>query len=147
MGAKTDITQAPTMTPQQKALLDSMMRGVSGQLQGFPLGEGWAGPSFDSYRPGSGYGGSTFNMGRPATPAGPLGPIRGGGAPVATAPGAGGGFNPMMAALNGMARVPSATAPQPSNPGAVNPFSPAAYSNREQLVSPLVNPFRRNLGG
>lgn len=52
MGAKTKITQAPTVTPEQKALLDSQMRGVYNMMQGFNLGAGWGGPSFESYNPG-----------------------------------------------------------------------------------------------
>lgn len=141
MGAKTQVTQAPTLTPEQKALLDSQMRGVMGMMQGFNLGAGWGGPSFESYNPGAGYGGKTFDMSKPAT--GSAARVR---ATVQKPslqqpPG-----NPMFAALQSIARIPSA-AGQPGAPGLVNPASAASYSNRENLVAPVVNPFRRNLGG
>jgi len=142
MGAKTKITQAPTVTPEQKALLDSIMRGATAQMQGFNLGAGWGGPSFQSYNPGVGYGGTRFDMspkaaGRPRI----LSRSMHEPAPAAAAP-----VNPSLMALQSIARVPGA-AGQPGQAGMVNPMSPAAYANRENLVSPVVNPFRRNLGG
>jgi hypothetical protein len=39
--------------------------------------------------------------------------------------------------------IANATPPTIAN----NPFGLGAYSNRDALVKPLVNPFRRNLGG
>jgi hypothetical protein len=54
--------------------------------------------------------------------------------------------NPMLAALQSIA-VPSAPGLSGGAPGMVSPTSPAAYANRENLVTPVVNPFRRNLGG
>lgn len=140
MGAKTSVTQAPTLTPEQKALLDSQMRGVMNSMQGFNLGTGWGGPSFESYNPNVGYGGMKFDTSLGATRAGStVNPM----ARLTAKPAQ--QTNPMLAALQSVA-VPSA----PGMPGGagrmVNPTSPTAYSNRENLVSPIVNPFRRNLG-
>jgi len=153
LGAKTNIDQASTLTPEQKVLMDSMMRGVTDQMQGFILGEGWGGPSFSSYNSGSGYGGKAWNTARPVA-------LTGAGArPEAGRPGAdpregganGGGGNDRGRSLTGqaiagMAPIASAPGTGPSGPGGfVNPF--ASYSNRDQIVNPIVNPFRRNLGG
>jgi hypothetical protein len=144
MGPKTNISTAPTLTPEQKVLLDSMMRGVTDQMQGFEFGEGWAGPSFDSYANGAGYGGKPWTDDRSGA-AGGASPIGGGITPQAP------GRLPMTTRANASAMppmaVPAAKPIQASNPNNVNPFGMAAYSNREQLVSPIVNPFRRNIGG
>lgn len=147
MGAKTKITQAPTLTPEQKALLDYQIRGVMGMTQGFNLGTGWGGPSFESYNPRVGYGGQMFDMGpAPAAGAGQAG-LGGPPAPKqAPAPAARASFNPMMAALQSVA-IPGSPGIPGGAPGMVSPTSAAAYSNRENLVSPFVNPFRRNSGG
>jgi hypothetical protein len=128
MGAKQKITQAPTMTPEQIALLNSMMRGATNQMQGVQLGQTWGGP------------GTTSRQGIGGTPWNPSAPAQGGGsnpftqflglpeAPIAGAPGAPGGL--------------------PGRSGSViDPFGTAGYSNRDNLVNPIVNPFRRNLGG
>lgn len=140
MGAKTKVTQATTLTPEQKALLDSNIRGVMSMMQGFNLGTGWGGPTNESYNPNVGYGGMKFNtQARPASsgsrPVGP-GQLR---QPS-------GGVNPAMAALESIA-IPGAPGATGGAPGLVDPRSPAAYANRENLVTPVVNPFRRNLGG
>lgn len=138
MGAKTKIEQAPTLTPEQKVLLDYMMRGATNQMQGFILGEGWGGPSFESYEPGSGYGGKAWDTSKPASGSGAgrggrTGGRRGGGPESATG-----------AAIASMP-IPSAPGTAPVKPGFVNPY--ASYSDRDKLVNPVVNPFRRNLGG
>jgi len=124
MGAKTKITQAPTMTPEQLALLSSMMRGSTNQMQGVSLGQSWGGP------------GTTSRQGAGGTPWDPS-------------------INPVSEFLGpgGMPQAPIAGAPavpggQQGGSGAmVNPFGLAAYSNRDNLVNPIVNPFRRNIGG
>jgi hypothetical protein len=152
MGAKTKVNQAPTVTPEQKALLDAQMRGVYNAMQGFNLGAGWAGPSFGSYDPQAGYGGMRFDMtsGGAPLPQPKIPPhiqaMRGmmAARPQQSAPAQ---ANPMMAALQSVARIPGAPGQVGGAPGVVNPTSAAAYSNRENLVSPVVNPFRRNLGG
>jgi hypothetical protein len=131
MGAKTKITQAPTMTPEQLALLNSMMRGATNQMQGVQLGQTWGGPGTTSRQ---GIGGTQWNPSAPAQ---------------------GGGSNPFTQFLGpgGMPQAPIAGAPavpggQQGGSGAmVNPFGLAAYSNRDNLVNPIVNPFRRNIGG
>lgn len=132
MGAKQKITQAPTMTPEQLALLNSMMRGVTNQMQGFTLGQTWGGPGTSSR---AGFGGKAWDTG--GTPS----------------------VNPWFQAIAntrprgavGMPQAPipgAPVGPAGMNPGqAPNPFMLAAYSDRNQLVSPIVNPFRRNLGG
>jgi hypothetical protein len=139
MGAKTDVSSVSTLTPEQKVLLDSMMRGVTDQMQGFQFGEGWGGPSNESYGNGSGYGGKVWSpggAGQPWSRGGANGPGMTTRAISAAAP-----------PQQGMAPVPAANPVQASNPNNLNPFGMAAYSNREQLVSPIVNPFRRNIGG
>lgn len=138
MGAKVKTTQATTLTPEQKALLDSQIRGVMGMIPGFNLGTGWGGPTNESYDPKVGYGGMQFNTGRPAQGGGPVGPrqLR---RPLSQA-------SPAMAALESIA-IPGAPGAAGGAPGLVDPRSPAAYANRENLVTPVVNPFRRNLGG
>lgn len=138
MGAKTKVTQATTLTPEQKALLDSQIRGVMGMMQGFNLGTGWGGPSNQSYDPRVGYGGMPFNTRGPASGGGPVGPAQ------LRQPA--GRANPAMAALESIA-IPGAPGAAGGAPGMVDPRSPAAYANRENLVTPVVNPFRRNLGG
>ena len=152
MGAKTNVSQAPTVTPEQKALLDSMMRGVYNQMQGFNLGAGWAGPSFESYNPGAGYGGKAFDMTAKGAPVPPSFQARMtdkfrnvfdrmGGARQA---------NPYLAVLQSIARpaaAPGAPGAAGGPGGVLSPTSTAFYNNRENLVSPVVNPFRRNLGG
>ena len=45
------IIQAPTMDPEQKAMLLDLISGVMGNLQGYPLGEAYGGPGLSSYRP------------------------------------------------------------------------------------------------
>lgn len=139
MGAKTKVTQATTLTPEQKALLDSNIRGVMSMMQGFNLGTGWGGPTNESYNPNVGYGGMRFDMRKPGAPSG--GPIT----PNQLRQPAG-RQNPAMAALQSIA-VPGAQGMTGGAPGLVDPRSTAAYSNRENLVTPIVNPFRRNLGG
>lgn len=144
MGAKTKITPTSTLTPEQKALLDSQMRGVYNAMQGLNLGAGWGGPSFESYNPGAGYGGSKFDMTTGGAPLPTPAPSRP--RPWSPAQAQSSQQNPMLAALQSVSRIPSAPGAIGSA-GMVNPTSPTAYSNRENLVSPLVNPFRRNLGG
>jgi hypothetical protein len=137
MGAKTKATTAPSMTREQMALLNSMMRGVGNQMQGISLGQTWGGPGTTSrqglggtpwdttIRPGQdGQHGMQFPYGQAISQAQP------GGMPQAPIPSAA-GF--------------PATSPGPGAPP--NPFGMAAYSDRNQIVSPIVNPFRRNLGG
>jgi hypothetical protein len=136
MGAKTKTLS--TLTPEQSALMNSMMRGVMGSMQGFNLGAGWGGPSFESYNPGVGYGGKTFDMGRTADLSRRPGQA---GQPQA-AP-----ANPMLAALQGIAIPGAPGVGGGSAAGLVSPTSAASYANRENLVTPIVNPFRRNLGG
>lgn len=113
MGAKQKVTQAPTMTPQQLALLNAMMRGVQNQMQGVTLGQGWAGP------------GTTANQGV-------------GGTPWSTQPNP--PVNPIFAAIK--------SASMPVDPNAApNPFTDQGYAMRDQATGPIVNPFRRSLGG
>ena len=146
MGAKTNITQADTMTPQQKALLNSMMTGSSNLMQGIQFGQGWGGPGSTSRQ---GYGGTPWNTQAPSAGGGDTGG-RGDRDPR----NGGGGKDPggKLMASNPMAPIPSSSgypATAPASPGmpAVNPWGMAAYSDRNQIVSPIVNPFRRNLGG
>lgn len=135
MGAKTKIEQAPTLTPQQKALMDSMMRGAADQMQGFIFGQGWGGPSFESYNPGVGYGGKAWDTRTDAQKSGGSGPLGMGGLP--------GISNQALQSMSPIASAPGAS-PQGGG-GFVNPY--ASFSNRDNIVNPLVNPFRRNLGG
>lgn len=139
MGAKVQTTQTDLMTPQQKALLNSMMTGSSNLMQGMQFGQSWGGPGSTSRE---GYGGTPWNTVPPSSGGGGAGGPRAGG---------GGGGGKLMAS-NPMAPIPSSSgypATAPASPGmpAVNPWGMAAYSDRNQIVSPIVNPFRRNLGG
>jgi hypothetical protein len=123
MGAKTKITQAPTMTPEQTALLNSMMRGSSNQMQGMSLGQTWGGPGTTSRQ---GYGGTPWDTRVPVENP----------------------FTKFLGPQAAIASAPGAPAGQPSGPGSVvSPFGLAAYSNRDNLVNPFVNPIRRNIGG
>lgn len=138
MGAKVQTTQTDLLNPQQRALMASMMTGSSNLMQGIQLGQSWGGPGSSSRQ---GYGGTPW-----------------GSKPVSDAPGQSvlpvqtGRPGAPPASPAGMAPIPSSSgfpATNPGNPGAAtyNPWGVAAYSDRNQLVSPIVNPFRRNLGG
>lgn len=120
MGAKTHIEQASTMTPQQLALLNSQLRNVRQFTEGMVLGQGWGGPTFESYQPNVGYGGKRWGTARPQ---------------------AAGAMPPAAQALGA---APAGPATQPS---VMNTMSPAGYQQTNQIVTPFVNPFRRNLGG
>jgi hypothetical protein len=123
MGAKTSVKQAPTMTPEQIALLNSMMRGSANQQQGMTLGQSWGGPGTTSRQ---GYGGKPWD-----TSSNPFTPFLSAGMPQAAVPGA-----------------PGSSGGQAGGPASmVDPFGLAAYSNRDNLVNPIINPFRRNIGG
>jgi hypothetical protein len=118
MGAKVQTTQTELLTPQQKALLNSMMTGSSNLMSGMQFGQSWGGPGSTSRQ---GYGGTPWNT-------------QGGGGKLQSTP---------------MAPIPSSSGYQATNPGnpGASPWGMAAYSDRNQIVSPIVNPFRRNLGG
>ena len=124
--------------------MDMIMRGSTSAIQGFQLGEGWAGPNDASYTPGSGPGGKKWDssqVGVPTPP--PDGPPRNeGDDPSKRVQGA-----PSLTgqAIAGMAPIPSAPGTAMPPPGFVNPFG--SYSDRDKLVNPIVNPFRRNIGG
>ena len=142
MGAKVQTTQTELLTPQQKALLNSMMTGSSNLMSGMQFGQSWGGPGSTSRQ---GYGGTPWNTVPPQSGGGGGmgGPRSGGGG------GMGGGGKLQSAP---MAPIPSSSGYQATNPGnpgvsSVNPWGMAAYSDRNQIVSPIVNPFRRNLGG
>ena len=112
MGSKQKITQAPTLTPEQQALLAAKIRSAMAMSQGINLGQGWGGPG--SYTPMNAATGKAVPQPAP-------------------------GRNPYIDAI--------AAAGSPPPTMANNPFGMGAYSNRDALVNPMVNPFRRNLGG
>lgn len=140
MGAKTKVEQVPTMTPQQQALLKAMITGVTGQMSGFELGAPWMGPSWSSYSP------QPFNMGGAGSSVPPgSGAMRPGDRREAGPMRQPGQANPMSQAL--MAPIPQSQAPQGDLRSMLSPFGWNAYGVRDQYTAPLVNPFRRNMGG
>jgi hypothetical protein len=113
MGSKQKINQAPTLTPDQQALLSAKIKANRLMAMNLILGQGWGGPNS-----GQMVNAGTGQAVQPAAPAAQ-------------------GANPLAKA------IASATPGQVEN----DPFGMAAYSNRNALVNPIVNPFRRNLGG
>jgi len=107
MGGQTEpeITQAPTLLPEQINMLMNLIQGVMGNVEGMPLGAPYGGPSASSFTtrpftwgglPSLGGGGGTPSGGEPGHPGGPgipvgpgdLQPIEPGQMPVAAQPGA-----------------------------------------------------------
>lgn len=124
------------------------MRGSTNYIQGFQLGEGWAGPSDESYKPGSGPGGKTWDASQVGSPTPPSdgAPRNEGDDPRMGRMGAGAAPPGLTGqAIAGMAPIPSAPGTAMPPPGFVNPFG--SYSDRDKLVNPIVNPFRGNMRG
>jgi hypothetical protein len=138
-GSKTNITQAPTLTPQQQALLELMLRGTTNAMQGQVLGEPWRGPSWDSYSP--------ITWDSSAQGSGDMGDTRGRGDKAGDRGGSG-----RVSAMSTILRpqgVPSAPTAggQPTPRSFLTPFGWNAYGARDNYTTPFVNPFRRNIGG
>lgn len=126
MGPKQKVTQVSNLTPLQQALMDSQIRNATTMMQGQVLGTTYGGPGTTSSQ---GFGGRGYGMPNGYVPAGTAPPP-----------------NPLLAALAKL-RIPGSPGAPGTASAMIDPSSPAAYSNRENLVSPIVNPFRRNLGG
>ena len=65
MGGKAkepEVTQVPTVTPQQSQLLNQLLRFVPGAMEGFTVGQPYGGsakPGYSQHTIGSGKGGTT----------------------------------------------------------------------------------------
>jgi len=57
MGAKTNVTNASTLTPEQEAMLKQYLRGNMAMMNGMELGTPYRGLGYSEYTP------RTFNMG------------------------------------------------------------------------------------